>query len=87
MERYSTRSAKSARAHFTRQQKNADHHNAGGIKKLRLFLRGSGLGSGVGVFLGESLDAPGGVDKLLFAGEKGMTTGANFYSQRVALYG
>jgi hypothetical protein len=56
-------------------------------KKLRLLLRGSGLGGGIGVFLGESLDASGGVDKLLFAGEKGMTAGANFHSQRVALYG
>ena len=79
MERYSTRSAKSARAHFTRHQKNTDHHNAGGIKKLGLLLRGSGLGSGVGVFLRESLDASGGVDKLLFAGEKGMTTRADFH--------
>jgi len=57
------------------------------IKKPRLLLRGSGLGSGVGVFLGESLDAPGGVDQLLFAGEKGMATRANFHSQRVALDG
>jgi hypothetical protein len=55
--------------------------------KLRLLLRGSGLGGGIGVFFGESLDASGGVDKLLFAGEKGMTAGANFHSQRVALYG
>jgi hypothetical protein len=47
------------------------------IKKL--LLRGSSLGSGVGVFLCESLDAPGGVDKLLFTGEKRMTTGANFH--------
>ena len=55
--------------------------------KEPLLLRGPGLGSGIGVFLRESLDAASGVDKLLFAGEKGMTAGANFHSQRVALYG
>ena len=55
------------------------------IKKL--LLRGSSLGSGVGVFLREALDAPGGVDKLLFAGEKGMAVRADFHSQRVAFYG
>jgi hypothetical protein len=57
------------------------------ITKPQLLLRGSGLGSSVGVFLGESLDAPGGVDQFLLAGEKGMATRANFYSQRVALDG
>jgi hypothetical protein len=55
------------------------------IKKL--LLRGASLGSGVSVFLRETLNAPGGVDKLLFSGEKGMATRANFHSQRVALYG
>jgi len=58
-----------------------------GEEKRRLLLRGSGLGSGIGILLRESLDASGGVDKLLFASEKGMTTRANFHSQRVALYG
>ena len=53
------------------------HENVVEIKKL--LLRGSGLGSGIGVFLRKALDAPGGVDKLLFAGEKGMTTRANFH--------
>jgi hypothetical protein len=56
-------------------------------EKRRLLLRGSGLGSGVSVFLRESLDAAGSVDKLLFASEKGMATRANFHSQRVAFYG
>jgi hypothetical protein len=55
------------------------------IKKL--LLRGASLGSGVSVFLRESLDAPGGVDKFLFASEKGMATRANFHSERVAFYG
>jgi hypothetical protein len=57
------------------------------IEKRRLLLRGSGFGSGVSVFLRESLDAPGGIDKLLFASEKWMATRANFHSQRVAFYG
>jgi hypothetical protein len=57
------------------------------IEKLRLLLRGDGLGSGVRVFLRESLDAPCSVDKLLLAGEKGMATRANFHPQGVALYG
>ena len=47
--------------------------------KEPLLLRGPGLGSGIGVFLRESLDAACGVDKLLFAGEKGMATRANFH--------
>jgi len=61
--------------------------NACEREEAALLLRGSGLGSGVGVFLRESLDAPGGVDKLLFTGEKGMTARANFHSQRVAFDG
>jgi hypothetical protein len=69
MERYSTRTAESTRAHLKRQQKMRDD-NVVEIKKL--LLRGSGLGSGVGVFLRESLDAPGGVDELLLAGEERM---------------
>ena len=76
MERYSTRTAQSTRAHLRRQQK-MRHENVVEIKKL--LLRGSGLGSGIGVFLRESLDAASGVDKLLFAGEKGMATRANFH--------
>ena len=47
--------------------------------KQPLLLRGSGLGSGVGVFLRESLDAARCVDKLLLAGEKGMATRADFH--------
>ena len=43
-------------------------------EKRRLLLRGSGLGSRVGILLRESLDAAGSVDKLLFASEKGMAT-------------
>jgi hypothetical protein len=87
MERYSTRTAQGTRAHLRHHQKNAGHDNACGSKKRRLLLRGSGLGSGVGVFLGEALDASGGVDQLLFASEKGMAIRADFHSQRVALDG
>jgi hypothetical protein len=84
MERYSTRTVNGTRAHLRRHQKMC-HDNVVEIKQL--LLRGSSLGRGVGVLLSESLDAPGGVDKLLFAGEKGMTTRANFHPQRVAFYG
>src|SRR5260370_15548384 len=45
---------------------------------------GSGLGSGVGVLLGEALHAAGGVNQLLFAGEEGMAIRADFYIQPVA---
>ena len=76
MERYSTRTAQSTRAHLRRQQK-MRHEKVVEIKKL--LLRGSGLGSSIGVFLRKALDAPGGVDKLLFAGEKGMATRTNFH--------
>ena len=48
--------------------------------KLRLLLRGSGLGGGIGVFFGESLDPAGGVDEFLFTSEKGMATRADFHS-------
>jgi len=39
---------------------------------------GFDLGSGVGVLLGEALDAASGVNELLFAGEEGMAIRANF---------
>ena len=61
--------------------------NACEREEAALLLRGSGLGSGVGVFLGEALDASGGVDQLLFASEKRMAIRADFHSQRVALDG
>ena len=48
---------------------------------------GSGLGGGVGVLLGETLDAAGGVNQLLLAGEEGMATRADFDIQLVALDG
>lgn len=57
------------------------------IQERPLLLCGCGLGGSVGVFFREALHAPGGVDELLFAGKKWMTTGANFDSQRVALDG
>jgi len=76
MERYSTRTVNGTRAHLRRHQK-MRHDNVVEIKQL--LLRGSGLGSGVGVFLRESLDAARCVDKLLLAGEKGMATRADFH--------
>jgi hypothetical protein len=79
MERYSTRTAASARTYLTCHEKMRIIAMLAGIKKPRLLLRGSGLGSGVGVFLGESLDASRGVDQLLFASEKGMATRADFH--------
>src|SRR5262245_2880404 len=50
-------------------------------------LLGGGFGCGVGVLLGEALDAAGGVHKLLLAGEEGMAVGADFDVQPVALDG
>ncbi len=48
---------------------------------------GSGFGSGVGVLLGEALDAAGGVNQLLLAGEEGVAVRADFDIQPVALDG
>src|SRR5260370_18137934 len=47
---------------------------------------GSGLGSGVGVLLGEALDAAGGVNPVLFAREEGMAISSNFDILPVPLY-
>jgi hypothetical protein len=57
-----------------------------------LLLGGCGLasfdfGGGVGVLLSEALDAAGGVNELLFAGEEGMAVRADFNVQPVALDG
>ena len=52
-----------------------------------LLLCSRGFGSGVGVLLGEALDAAGGVNQLLFAREEGMAVRADFHAQRVALDG
>jgi len=43
--------------------------------QLSFFTRAHGLGAAV--TLGEFLNATGGIDKFLFAGEKRMTSGAN----------
>lgn len=48
---------------------------------------GFDFGSGVGVLLGEALDAAGGVNQLLLAGEEGMAARADFDVQLVALDG
>ena len=48
---------------------------------------GSGLGGGVGVLLSEALNADGGVNQLLLAGEEGVAAGADFDVQLVSLDG
>src|ERR1700731_161076 len=48
---------------------------------------GFDFGSSVGVLLGEALDAAGGVNQLLLAGEEGMAIRADFDVQLVALDG
>ncbi len=48
-------------------------------------FRGFHFGGGVGVFLGEALDAAGSVNELLFAGEEGVAIRADFDIQLVAL--
>ena len=57
------------------------------IERVRLFLGGVGFdfGGGIGVLLGEALDAAGGVNELLLAGEEGVAVRANFHFQHVAL--
>ncbi len=52
---------------------------------LPLLLGGAGFGGGVGVLLGETLDAAGGVDEFLFAGEERVAIGADFHAKHVAL--
>src|SRR6184192_1025266 len=54
---------------------------------VTLLFGGLGLGSGVGVFLGEALDAAGGVNQLLLAGEERVAIRADFDIQPVALDG
>jgi len=51
-----------------------------------LLLRGA-LGRGVGVFLGEALDAAGSIQELLLAGKERMAAGADFDVQPVAFDG
>jgi hypothetical protein len=50
----------------------------------QLLLGGASFGGGVGVFLGEALDAAGSVHKLLFAGEERVAIRADFHAQHVA---
>src|SRR5712692_4781391 len=57
------------------------------LHTLYSLLGGAGFGSGVGVLLGEALDAAGGVNELLLAGEEGMAVRADFHAQHVALDG
>src|SRR4029077_20658014 len=53
----------------------------------KLLFCGGGFGCGVGVLLGEELDAASGVNQLLFAGEEGMAVRADFHAQHLALNG
>ena len=43
-----------------------------------LLFGGCGFRGGIGVLLGETLDAAGGVDEFLLAGEKWVAVGADF---------
>src|SRR5260370_3637546 len=52
-----------------------------------LLLGGFDFCSGVGIFLGETLDAAGGVNQLLLAGEEGGAIRADFDVKPVALDG
>ena len=63
-----------------------DSHNKSCLWR-RLLFRSAGFGSGIGVLLGEALDATCGVDQLLLAGEERMATGTNFYAQHIAFHG
>ncbi len=59
---------------------------------MLLLLRGCrfagfDFGGGVGVLLGEALDAAGGVHEFLLAGEEGVAIRADFDAQHVALDG
>src|SRR6267378_6646017 len=59
----------------------------GGLLLGGACLCGFHFGGGVGVFLGEALDATSSVNKLLFAGEERMAIRADFDVQLVALDG
>jgi hypothetical protein len=53
-----------------------------------LFLfRGGGGGSCLGVFFLEALDAAGGIDQLLLAGEERMAARADFHLDQIATMG
>ncbi len=54
---------------------------------LPLLLGGAGFGGGVGVLLGEALDAACGVDEFLLAGEERVATGADFHAKHITLDG
>jgi hypothetical protein len=58
-----------------------------GNARLRLLFSGSGLSSGVGVFLGEALDTASGVHEFLLASEERVAIGADFDAQHIALNG
>ena len=54
---------------------------------LLLLFGSAGLGSGVGVLLGEAFDAACGVQELLLASEERMAIRADFHAQHVAFDG
>ena len=53
--------------------------------RFALLFGGGGFGCGVGVLLGEALDAAGSVNQLLLAREEGMTVRAYFHAKHIAL--
>jgi len=52
----------------------------------KLLFRCGDFGCGVGVLLGEAFYAAGGIDQLLFAGEKRVAIGTDFNVELVALH-
>jgi hypothetical protein len=54
---------------------------------LVLLLGGAGYCGSVGVFLGEALDAAGGVNQFLLAGEERVAIRADFDTQHIAFDG
>src|ERR1051325_6716730 len=55
--------------------------------RVVLLFGGGGFGGGIGVFLGEALDAAGGVNEFLFAGEEWVAIRADFHAKHIALDG
>ena len=56
-------------------------------RKQLLLLGGCGFGGGVGVLLGKTFDAAGGVHELLFASKERVAIGADFDAQHIAFDG
>jgi hypothetical protein len=65
----------------------ADESRASKLTVRTLLLGGCGLRGGIGVLLGEALDAAGGIDEFLLTGEEWMAVGTDFDVQPVAFDG